>query len=98
MYGEYSIKTLKQRKSAIEVFRTVITSQPEMSGVGRDGEKQADISPDSVVCLASPTTGDGLSDRSKYSLSIFLNTKCLTFHFYQKAMTIQKRGVRVYCY
>ena len=33
MYGEYSIKTLKSRKSAIEVFRTVITSQPEMSGV-----------------------------------------------------------------
>ena len=55
MYGEYSIKTLKSRKSAIEVFRTVITSRPEMSGVGRGGEKQADISagaPDSVVCLA----------------------------------------------
>ena len=33
-----------------------------------------------------------------YSLNIFLPTKCLTFHFYQKAMTIQKRGVRVYCY
>ena len=33
-----------------------------------------------------------------YSLNIFLPTKCLTFHFYQKAMTIQKRGVQLYCY
>ena len=82
MYGEYSIKTLKSRKSAIEVFRTVITSQPEMSGVGRDGEKQADIS-DSVVCLAWPTTAletdclTGASIPSAYFLT--LNVSLFTF-------------------
>ena len=76
MYGEYSIKTLKSRKSAIEVFRTVITSQPEMSGVGRDGEKQADISalPDPPLetdCLT------GASIPSAYFLT--LNVSLFTF-------------------